>query len=152
MLPLRLTTNSDHYHLPVSQGACFRVASPSLQTIPCCILCPSEGSISLPTRGSIVRWWVLCKVCLFSRSVVSNSCDPMDCSPPGSSVHGISRARILEQVAISFSRESSQARDQTWVSYIACTGDGGLGWVSLPLAPPGNSQQKWGAVKDSFSS
>ena len=32
----------------------------------------------------------------FSRQVVSDSCDPMDCSPPGSSVHGISQARILE--------------------------------------------------------
>ena len=58
---------------------------------------------------------------------------------------------MLERVAISFSRDSSQPRDQTWVSYIACTGDGVWG-VSLPLAPPGNSQQKWGAVKDSFSS
>jgi len=38
-------------------------------------------------------------------------CDPMDCSPSGSSVHGISQARILEQVAISFSRGSSQPRD-----------------------------------------
>ena len=38
-------------------------------------------------------------------------CDPTDCSPPGSSVHGISQARILEWVAISFSRGSSQARD-----------------------------------------
>jgi len=37
----------------------------------------------------------------------------MDCSPPGSSVHGISQARILEWVAISFSRGSSQHRDQT---------------------------------------
>ena len=37
----------------------------------------------------------------------------MDCSPPGSSVHGISQARLLEWVAISFSRESSQAKDQT---------------------------------------
>ena len=36
----------------------------------------------------------------------------MDCSPPGSSVHGIIQARILEWVAISFSRESSQPRDQ----------------------------------------
>ena len=34
-------------------------------------------------------------------------CDPMDCSAPGSSVHGISQARILEWVAISFSRGSS---------------------------------------------
>ena len=42
-----------------------------------------------------------------------------DCSPPGSSVHEISQARILEWVAISFSRGSSQPRDQTWVSCIA---------------------------------
>ena len=40
-------------------------------------------------------------------SAVSNSCDPMDCSPPGSSVPGILEARILEWVAISFSRGSS---------------------------------------------
>ena len=43
----------------------------------------------------------------------------MDCSPLGSSVHGILQARILEWVAISFSRESSQPRDQTQVSCIA---------------------------------
>ena len=46
-------------------------------------------------------------------------CDPMDCIPPGSSVHGISQARILEWVAISFSRGSSPPRDGTWVSCIA---------------------------------
>ena len=44
---------------------------------------------------------------LFSRLVVSNSLQPLDCSPPGSSVHGISPARILEWAAISFSRGSS---------------------------------------------
>ena len=46
-------------------------------------------------------------------------CDPMDCSPPGSSVHGILQARILEWVAIPFSSGSYQPRDQIWVSYIA---------------------------------
>ena len=45
-------------------------------------------------------------------------CDPMDCSPPGSSVHGIFQARVLEWVAIFFSRGSSQPRDRTWVSHI----------------------------------
>ena len=45
-------------------------------------------------------------------------CDPMDCSLPGASVHGIFQARILEWVAISFSRGSSQPRDQTQVSHI----------------------------------
>ena len=45
-------------------------------------------------------------------------CDLMDCGPPASSVHGISQARILEPVAISFSRASSQPRDQICVSCI----------------------------------
>ena len=46
-------------------------------------------------------------------------CDPVDCSLPGSSLHEILQARILEWVAISFSRGSSQPRDRTWVSRIA---------------------------------
>ena len=46
-------------------------------------------------------------------------CDPVDCSPPGSSVHRILRARILEWVAMPFSRGSSRPRDQTRVSCIA---------------------------------
>ena len=46
-------------------------------------------------------------------------CDLMDCNPPGSSVHGILQARILDWVAIPFSRGSSQPRDQIWVSRIA---------------------------------
>ena len=45
-------------------------------------------------------------------------CDPIDCSPPVSSVHGILQARILERVAIPFSRGSSRCRDQTHISYI----------------------------------
>ena len=57
-----------------------------------------------------------------SESEVAQSCltlcDPMDYSPPGSSVHGISQARILEWVAISLSRGSSQPRDRTQVSRI----------------------------------
>ena len=46
-------------------------------------------------------------------------CDPMDCSPPGSSIHGIFKARVLEWIAISFSRGSSWPRDPTRVSCIA---------------------------------
>ena len=44
----------------------------------------------------------------------------MDCSPPDSSVPGILQARIVKWVAISFSRESFQPRDQTQVSYVSC--------------------------------
>ena len=46
-------------------------------------------------------------------------CDPMDCSLPVSSVYGIFQARILEWVAISFSRGSSRPKDRTWVYRIA---------------------------------
>ena len=42
----------------------------------------------------------------FSCQVISNSCDPMECSPPGSSVHGILQTRILEWVSISFSNNA----------------------------------------------
>ena len=58
---------------------------------------------------------------LCSKSVTQSCptvCDPMDCSPLGSSVHGISQAGILEQVAVSASRGSSCPRDRTHVSYI----------------------------------
>ena len=46
-------------------------------------------------------------------------CNPMECNPVGSSVHGILQERILEWIAISFSRGSSQPRDWTQVSWIA---------------------------------
>ena len=59
------------------------------------------------------RWW------WFSPSVVSDSCDSVDCSLPGSSVHGILQARILEWIAISFPRGSSWPRDRTWLSCTA---------------------------------
>ena len=49
-------------------------------------------------------------------------CNPKDCSPPGSSVHGILQAKILEWVAIPSSRGSSWPRDRTHFSYISCTG------------------------------
>ena len=75
------------------------------------------------------RWRCRCMCALSCLTL----CDLMDCSPPGSSVHGIFQARILEWVATSFSRGSSQPRDRTRISCIS--------WLwqedSLPLAPPG---------------
>ena len=59
--------------------------------------------------------------------------NPMDCSPPGSSIHGIFQARVLEWAAISFSRGSSQPRDRTQVSCIADR--------HLTVDPPGNQCQ-----------
>jgi len=49
-------------------------------------------------------------------------CNPTDCSLPGSSVHGVSQARIPEQVAISYSRGSLRPRNQTRVSGVSCIG------------------------------
>ena len=53
-------------------------------------------------------------------------CDPLDCSPPGSSAHGILQARILESVAMLSSRGSSRPRDQTCIAYVSCTLAGGF--------------------------
>ena len=57
----------------------------------------------------------------------------MDCSPPGSSVHGILQVRLLEWVAIPSSQGSSQPRDGICVSYVSWIGQQG----PLPLAPRG---------------
>ena len=67
------------------------------------------------------------KICIFSpyACVVAKSlqscltlCDPIGCSPPGSSVHGILQARTMEWVAMPFSKGSCWPRDQTWVFQI----------------------------------
>ena len=60
-------------------------------------------------------------------------CNPMDCSPPGTSVHGVLQARILEWVAVPFSRWSSQSRDQTW---LFCIGRRVLYHLSYRGSPP----------------
>ena len=72
----------------------------------------SEGKTNNYDSGQSVKVKVLVtQSCL-------NLCDPVDCSPPSSSVHGISQARILECVAVPFSRGSSRPRDWTQVSCI----------------------------------
>ena len=55
-------------------------------------------------------------MCVLIAQMCLTLCDPMDRNPPGSSVHGILQARILEWVAILFSRGSSRPRDRTRVS------------------------------------
>ena len=64
-------------------------------------------------------------------------CSPMDHSSPGSSVHGVLQARILEWIVISYSRGSSWSRNWTHLSYVSCRQAG-----SLPLAPPGKLTSK----------
>ena len=83
----------------------------------------TNGSVpflsELPGRAhQLTRWQIhfKCRGCART-SVVSCSWRPRGCSPPGSSVSGASQAKILEQLAISSSRESSRLRDRTQVSY-----------------------------------
>ena len=61
----------------------------------------------------------LCVLCLVAQLYLT-LCDPMDCNLRGSSVHRILQAKILEWVAIPFSRGSSEPRDGTCVSYVSC--------------------------------
>ena len=62
---------------------------------------------------------ICCSYCAKSSLTL---CNPMDCSPPASSVHGILQARTLEWVVISFSRGSSRPRDWTLIFCVSCTG------------------------------
>ena len=63
-------------------------------------------------------------LCMCAKSLQSclTLCDPINCSLPGSSVHGILQARRLEWVAMPFSRRPSRTRDQTYVSYVSYIG------------------------------
>ena len=69
-------------------------------------------------------------VCVHAKSLqlCPTLCDPMDCSPPGSSVHAVLQARILEWVAMPSSRGSAQPRDQTCISDISSVGRQVLYW------------------------
>ena len=66
----------------------------------------------------------VCLVCVFVLVAQSclTLCDSMDCSPLGSSVHGILQVSILEWVSMTSSRASSRPRDQTHISYVSCSG------------------------------
>ena len=72
-----------------------------------------------PTVSRFMKLLLLIMILLLLSNKVRLFCNLMDCSPPGSSVHGISQAGRLEWVAISFSRVSSWPRDWTLVSRIA---------------------------------
>ena len=80
-------------------------------------LCNNDGIFRRKNQGTVSLLLVLLCVCV--RAKLLQSCptlgDPMDCNPPGSSVHGILQAKILERVALPSSRASSQPRDQTRV-------------------------------------
>ena len=97
--------SSSHLRGGVSQGQEYQEAGVVGSTFRSCLLhsaCQQVESVSC--------------------SVMSDFHNPMDCNPLGSSVHGILQARILEWVALSDSRGSSQPRDRTHVPYVFCIG------------------------------
>ena len=78
----------------------------------------------LETEGDVyVQLHLLTQQCSDSQLCLT-LCDPMDCSLPGSSVHGILQVRILELVAIASSRRSSRPRDRIHISLSPALADG----------------------------
>ena len=121
-----------------------RRASPGVSSL-LCVMCPAHEKTESPVAGlgsqrplirgreafqllfCVTQAWniILCfevLVCAKSLQSCPTLCDPIDCSPPGSSVHGILQARILEWVPMPSSRGSSGSGDQTCVSYVSCIG------------------------------
>ena len=82
---------------------------------------------------AFISWCVCAKLLQLCPTL----CDPTGCCPPGSSVHGILQARILEWVTMPSSRGSSQPRDWTESLMSAALVD-----ASLPLTPPGRKRQR----------
>ena len=97
-----------------------------------CISFPRRSPPSIEQSSLCYRVGSRC-CCLVAKSCLTLS-SPIDCSPPSSSVHGISQARMLEWVAISFSRRSSWPREQIHVS---CIG----GWIIFSTEPLGKYKQ-----------
>ena len=93
-----------------------------------------------------ITWWInlspLSPAYVHAQSCPT-LCNPMDCSPPGSSVLGISQARILEWVAISSLKGSSLPRDQTYVSCIDRQ-------ILLPLSHLGSPQSLFNGFNSSL--
>ena len=124
-----------HNHLPGHAVFCDTLNS---HWAPASLYCPGawRRAEPWPYGGQFSRWqqvWLTSwikkhyRVPVKSLQLCPTLCDPMDCSPPGSAVHGILQAKILEWVAISFSRGgSSQPRNWTHVS---CTS--WIGWSVL---------------------
>ena len=77
----------------------------------------------MPGVSGLRTWnYAIWCACTLTCSVASDSLGPVDCSPPGSSVHGVIPARIPEWVAISSSRGASQLKEWTHASCITCPG------------------------------
>ena len=107
--------------------------------------CYSKWRIILISRLKNSQVKYVC-ACMHVKSLQScvTLCDSMDCSPPGSSVHGVFQVRILEWVDMSSCRRSSWLRDQTCVSCVSCTGRRILyHWATWEALIPTWNTTKW---------
>ena len=102
------------------------------------VSCIAGEFFTVEPPGSLIIAMLCCAVLSHFSSVLT-LWDPVDCSPPGTPVHGVSQARILELVIMPPFRESSQPRDWTCVSYCLLHWHAG----SSPLAPPGKSYNNY---------
>ena len=93
------------------------------------VICLSVNLCNFVFKKYIYLYILGCESEIEVAQLCPTLCHPMDCSLPGSPVHGLFQARILMWVAISFSRGSSQPRNETWVFRI----------VGRPSEPPGKS-------------
>ena len=102
-------------------GVCANVSGIKVQRFPVYPL-PSNMHSHPGYQHPPLEWYIhyilVCGVCSVAQSCPT-LCNPVDCSQPGSSVHGSFPLRILEWVTISFSRGSSRPRDRTCVSCLA---------------------------------
>ena len=96
----------------------------------------------LSVSSKLFQEWLYRVPCVLGLGCVP-LCDPGDCSLPGSSVHGVFQARILERVAISFSKESSRPRDRTRVSCVFCIGQ----QILYCLSPQGSPNIQLGMLR-----
>ena len=87
-------------------------------------------------KGSLLSVLITTTLCVYTKPLqwCPTLCNPVDHSPPGSSVHGILQARLLECVALPFSRGSSWPRGRAYVSCHSCTA--GRFFTAEPLGKP----------------
>ena len=105
-------TEPQQGHLPKSSQTHPVLPTRSWGPLPLSTVPPASNPNSNPKPNSNTNLKESAQLC-------PTLCDPVDCSPPGSLVHGIFQVRVLEWVAISFSRGSSQPKDLTRISRIA---------------------------------
>ena len=119
--------------LLTATASCESLHLPHIKDVSCLGVIQRLGMLTKVAKNDILilgKHLKDTKACTCLRAKVTQSCpalcDPMDCSPPGSSVHGILQARILEWVARPSSRGTSRPRNRTHVSYVSRISSGGF--------------------------